>query len=177
MSMTAPGWFSMESAARTRDLWAWPTGPTAPQYGRWITPSGKDVERTLASEGPPGVDVEWWFGQPSEHRGTRDVDMVWQSGIGLKLLSQRLVELLQDHDARLQTFPADVRLRNGTPVPGYVAVLESIHEALPAHSWMRGRRVDCLVVSSTIHTEIQQGDFTGITFTPVASEFPGQHSG
>ena len=78
---------------------------------------------------------------PREHYGKRLIDAVWQGGDGLKVYSERMCAVLESCGARLQTWPADVRYRNGTPVEGYLSVLEEVDAPGPVHSMSGGAGV------------------------------------
>jgi hypothetical protein len=171
-------WHTVSPTGADRDLWVHVTGDGRPEYGRWLTPSGLDVARTLDRQGPPGVDVDVRWVQAPGHRGQRLTDFVWETGLsGLKLVSQRLVRTLTDAGATLEVFDAEVRLRSGEPVEGYVAVLEPCLEPEPVHSLRRGRRDACLVVSGEVASAIEEAGLTGLDVEPVAGPFPGDDPG
>jgi hypothetical protein len=175
-TVAAVDWYVMCAAAASRDLWVAPTGPTAPEYGVWHTPSGKRVDTTLATVGPPGVeDVEWWFMPLRGHRGKRLVDAVWQYGVGLKVYSERMCAVMESCGARLQTWPADVRLRDGTPVDGYLAVLEEVDAPGPVHSMWRGRRTGRVAISGDVRSALVEAGTTGLEILEATSAFPGDH--
>jgi hypothetical protein len=165
-------WYAMGPAAATRDLWVRLGGPTAPKYGVWTTPSGEAVHEVLATVGPPGVlDVEWYFVPFDEHYGKRLVDALWQGGDGLKVYSERMCAVLESCGARLQTWPADIRLRNGSRVEGYLAVLEESDGPVPVHSLFRGLRGSRMIISAVVRRALLDAGMTGLDIYP-ASELP-----
>lgn len=160
----------------TRDLWVNLAGPTKPEYGFWYAPSGKAVHEALADEGPPGVqDVEWYLQPPQGHRGKRLVDALWHGTWGLKVYSDRLCEVMESCGARLRTWPADVRFRDGSPVEGYRTVLEEADAPGPVHSAFRGRRVGMVVINDEVRRALVETGMTGLEIWEVASPFPGDH--
>ncbi len=166
----------MGAAAATRDLWVSIKGPTAPDYGVWYAPSGKNVKATLGIEGPPGVrDVEWYFIQPRDHRGKRLVDALWQYGFGLKVYSERMCAAMESCGARLQTWPADVRFKDGSPVEGYLSVLEDVAAPGPVHSMWRGRRAGRVAINEEVRQALIDGGMTGLEIRDAASSFPGDN--
>ena len=166
----------MCAAAATRDLWVSLAGPSAPEYGVWCTPSGEPVHEILASEGPPGVhDVEWYLMPPREHYGKRLIDAVWQGGDGLKVYSERMCAVLESCGARLQTWPADVRYRNGSPVEGYLSVLEEVDAPGPVHSMYRGRRTGRVTISGEVRKALHDAGMTGLEILEADCAFPGDN--
>ena len=150
-------------------------GPTAPEYGVWTTPSGEAVHEVLATEGPPGVrDVEWYFVPPREHYGKRLVDALWQGGDGLKVYSERMCTVLESCGARLQTWPADIRLRNGTPIEGYLSVLEEADAPAPVHSLFRGLRTSRVMISAEVRQALHDAGMTGMDILE-GSDLPVRH--
>lgn len=168
-------WHTLASTGATRDLWVHPDGPGRPQYGRWVTPAGHDVKREVGRRGVAHLDVEVWWVQAHDSRGTRLRDMLWRTdGGGASLMSDRLVALLRDHGADLVTSPADVRLRDGSSVPGYQLVHEPVGDAeAPVHSHYPDRRVGGVVVSSEIATAIRAARLEGLELKPTDEAFPG----
>ena len=163
----------MGPAAATRDLWVAPTGPTRPEYGIWYAPSGKRVDLTLDLEGPPGIsDLEWWYMPLKGHRGKRPVDAPWVYMAGLKVYSERMCAVMESCGARLQTWPADVRYRDGSAVDGYLSVLEEVDAAGPVHSGRRGRRLDRVVISEDVRTALVDAGMTGLEIEKADSAFP-----
>lgn len=166
----------MCAAAATRDLWVTITGPTAPEYGVWYAPSGQDVQMNLGNEGPPGVqDVEWYFAPLKGHRGKRLVDAIWQYGFGLKVYSERMCVVMESCGARLQTWPADVRLRDGSHVEGYLAVLEEVDAPGPVHSMWQGRRTGQVAINEEVRQALIDAGMTGLEIRDGVSAFPGNH--
>lgn len=166
----------MCAAAATRDLWVAPTGPTKPEYGVWYAPSGRRVDEALGADGPPGVhDVEWHFAPLAGHRGKRLVDALWQYMYGLKVYSERMCEVMESCGARLQTWPADVRYGDGSPVEGYLSVLEEVDSAGPVHSMWRGRRTSQVAIDGEVRTALVGAGMTGLEITEVTSPFPGDN--
>ena len=171
-------WHTVTATGASRDLWVRVTGDDSPAFGRWVSPSGLDVAETLDRHGPTGVDVTVRWVQSPEHRGQRLTDFLWETGLsGLKLVSRRMLQVLTDADARLEVFDADVRMRNGDPVEGYVAVLEQCDEPGPVHSLWRGKRAECFVVSDQVLAAIEHAGLTGLDIEPVAGPFPGDRPG
>ncbi|HSF36667.1 MAG TPA: hypothetical protein VLA70_11155 [Nocardioides sp.] len=166
-------WYSLEPKAATRDLWVAIDGPTKPEYGVWWSSSGQDITEVLGADGPPAItDVEWYFRPMREHYGKRLPDALWQYGRGLKVYSERLCEVMQTHGAGLQTWPADVRHRDGTPVPGYLAVLEEVEAVAPVHSHLRHRRSGRVVVDATVKEAVVRAGLIGLEIEEVAGPFP-----
>lgn len=169
-------WYALAPAAATRDLWVSLTGPSAPQYGVWRTPSGEAIHDLLGSEGPPAVqDVEWYFMPPREHYGNRLVDALWQSGDGLKVYSERMCAVLESCGARLQTWPADIRYRNGSVVEGYLSVLEEVDSPGPVHSMYRGRRTGRVAINGEVRNALLDAEVTGLEILEAPSAFPGDN--
>lgn len=169
----------MVTAAGTgRDLWVELTGEGRPEYGRWATPSGLDVDSVLGRQGPTALDVTVRWVQARDHRGTRLTDMLWNTDMtGLKLISERMRDLLVQNGANLETFAVDVRLRNGDPVEGYVGVLEEDQEPGPVHSLWRGKRSHDFVVSDRVLDAIKTAGLTGLAIEPVDGPFPADQPG
>ena len=169
----AVSWHVMAAAAATRDLWVSLAGPTAPEHGVWTAPSGRAIHEILATEGPPGVqDVEWYFMPPREHYGKRLVDALWQVGDGLNVYSKRMCAVLESCGARLQAWPADIRFRDGSPVEGYLSVLEEVDSPAPVHSIFRGRRVGRVTISEEVRKALLEAGMTGLNITRAPSAFP-----
>lgn len=168
-------WYTLGPTGATRDLWVHPEGPGRPQYGRWVTPAGYDVKREVGRRGVAHLDVEVWWVQAHDSRGTRLRDLLWRTdGGGGSLMSDRLVALLRDHGAELTTSTADVRLRDGSPVTGYQLVLEPVGDAeAPVHSHYPDRRVSGVVVSSEIAAAIRAVGLEGLELEPSDDAFPG----
>lgn len=136
-----------------------------------------DVARTLGNVGPSGVDVEWWFEVPREHRGRQPVDLPWNGGKGLKVWSVGLCDLVTSLGAPIETFEIDVRLRSGDPVEGYLGVLEPTGRpggVVPeVHSLWEGRRSSCVVVSDRVREAVVGARLTGIEWEEWPDPFPG----
>lgn len=165
-------------AGASRDLWVRMTGRGAPEYGRWRTPGGLDVRTVLGERGPAALDVDVWWEQETDNRGTRLTDVLWTtSRLGLKLTSERMVAVLRDCGARLETFPVDIRWRSGALVEGYLGVLEDCRTAGPVHSLWRGRRSHDFVVSGDVLTAIESAGLTGLVVRPVLGAFPADRPG
>ncbi|UFN45040.1 hypothetical protein [Nocardioides okcheonensis] len=140
----------------------------------WHDGSGRPVHEVLDQAGPPGVSgVEWWFAPLRGHRGTRLVDALWQYGAGLKVYSEGLCAVMEASGARLQTWPADVRLRDGSPVPGYLAVLEELDRPGPVHSFLMHRRTGRVAINEDVRGAIREAGLTGLEIDEVAGPFPG----
>lgn len=162
--------------AASRDLWVADAGPAKPEYGIWYAPSGKAVHEALGDEGPPGVeDVEWYFQPLRGHRGKRLVDALWQYQLGLKVYSERMCAVMQSCGARLQTWPADVRYRDGSPVEGYLSVLEEVDAPGPVHSMWRGRRTGRVAINDDVRRALVDAGMTGLEIEEATSPFPGDH--
>ncbi|NYJ03195.1 hypothetical protein HNR19_003893 [Nocardioides thalensis] len=171
-------WHTVTAAGAGRDLWLRVTGEDAPTYGRWRAPSGIDVEKALGEAGPGSVDVAVWWVQEPEHYGKRLNDFLWQTSmIGLKLLSERMVEVLRGCGAELDVFDVEIRLRSGDRLGGYVGVLEECNDPGPVHSLWRGRRSHNLVVSDEVLAAIKEAGLTGLRIEAVNGAFPGDQPG
>ncbi len=171
-------WYRVAAAGATRDLWVHVTGDTAPQYGRWKSPSGLDVTEILDRKGPSTLDVDVWWVQQEGHRGRRLTDMLWDTGLlGIKLLSERMHRVLIEQGATLETFDADIRLSNGDRVEGYVAVLEESEQPGPVHSLWHGRRSHDVVVSDPVRKAMDEARLTGLEIEPVVGPFPADTPG
>lgn len=174
--MPTVDWYVLAPAAATRDLWVALAGPTKPEYGVWKAPGGEPVREILATEGPPGVqDVEWYFMPYRDHYGKRLVDAVWQYGYGLKVYSERMCAVLESCGARLQTWPADVRLRDGSPVEGYLSVLEEVDAPGPVHSMFQGRRTGQVAISGEVREALRDAGMTGLEILEANGAFPGDN--
>jgi hypothetical protein len=93
--------------------------------------------------------------------------------LGLKVMTGRMCGVLADNGAQLEVFgDADVRLRDGTNVTGYVAVLEDAELPGPVHSLWRGRRSHRLVVSGDVRKALTRARLTGLEYEPVPGPFP-----
>lgn len=161
-------WYLIGSRGSSRDLWLDVTGPDKPRWGRWITPSGLDVANTLGDVGPDPIDVEMWWGPMREHYGKRLTDLVWQGGLfGLKIASERLVEILRAQGADLQVFDVDIRWRTGDPISGYVGFLEPVDEARPVRSERPGDRNHRFLADQSVFEAMRAAKLTGIEFAPV----------
>ncbi len=172
------GWHLVSAAGASRGLWVHVTGHDAPEYGRWVTPSGMDVARVLGDRGPGALDVDVWWVQVPGHRGKRLRDFLWQTGpLGLKLVSQEMLEVLRRSGADLEVFDVDIRLRGGESVAGYVGVLEETHSPGPVHSLWRGRRGHELVVADKVLAAMRDAGLSGIEVEPVAGPFPADRPG
>lgn len=170
------GWYLMGPVGATRDLWVAITGPTRPTLGAWRTPLGQVVHHALGIEGPPAVrDVEWYFMPVQGHRGRRLGDALWQYGEALNVYSERMCAVLESCGARLQTWPADVRLRDGSPIEGYLSVLEETNAAGPVHSMFRGRRAGRVVINEQVRDSLNDAGMTGLEFTAIDHAFPGDN--
>lgn len=154
------------------------TGHDAPRYGNWISPAGAHVRNVLSDRGPLGLDVEFWWDQAPEHSGRRLTDFLCETGgLGLKLLSARMVEVLSRHGAALEIFEPDIRMRDGVRVEGFLAVLEETGMPGPVHSAWRGRRGDLLVVSDEVRAALEAAELTGLLVEPAPGPFPGDTPG
>ena len=109
----------------------------------------------------------------SGHYGKRLVDAVWRYGDGLKVYSERMCVVLESCGARLQTWPADVRFRDGSPVEGYLSVLEEVGAPGPVHSLCRGRRTGRVVISGEVREALRDAGMTGLEILEANSAFPG----
>lgn len=171
-------WHTITAAGASRDLWLRVTGEGDRRYDRWVTPSGVDVENALGEVGPAGVDVDVWWVQEPEHYGKRLTDFLWQTSmIGLKLISERMLDVLCQSGASLEVFDVDIRLRNGDRLGGYFGVLEERNQPAPVHSLWRGRRSHDLVISGEVLTAIKDAGLTGLTIKTVDSAFPADQPG
>lgn len=167
-------WYSLAPKAATRDLWVAPDGPTKPELGEWHDASGRQVQEVLDQVGPPGVSgVEWCFMPLRGHYGKRLVDALWQYGSGLKVYSEHLCAVMEASGARLQTWQADVRLRDGSPVPGYLAVLEELDRPGPVHSFLRNRRTGRVAIDEGVRNAVVEAGLAGLEIEEVAGPFPG----
>lgn len=166
-------WHCVAAKGSTRHLWVDVTGDGAPRYGRWVTPAGNDVDHVLGREGPEALDVPVWWAQSRGHDGHQLTDLLWQPAmLGMKLMSHRMLELLQSHHARLRVYEdIDIRLHSGARVPGYVGVHEETEQPGPVHSLWRGRRSDRLVVVDPIKQALAS-TCTGLSFEEVTGPFP-----
>lgn len=171
-------WYSVAARGSAMDLCVRVTGAAAPTHGRWRSPAGLDVTEVLGRGGPPAVDVDVWWVQQDGHRGTRLTDLLWDTGmLGLKLVSERMLAVLVGQGADLRCLgAADVRMRDGSPVPGYVAVLEEAERPGPVHSHWRGRRSHELVVSDIVRKALDDAGLTGLDVEEVDGPFPGDRS-
>lgn len=171
-------WHTVSAAGRARDLWVRVTGDSAPRYGRWVTPGGLDVANVLGEQGPTALDIAvWWVPEP-DHSGRQLTDMLWQTDLlGLKLVSRRMLEVLQKAGARLEMFDVNIRLHRNKPLTEYVGVLEDCQEPGPVHSLWRGRRSHRLVVSDHVVQALEGAGLAGLTFTSVDRAFPADQPG
>jgi len=80
--------------------------------------------------------------------------------------------VLESCGARLQTWPADIRYRNGSPVDGYLSVLEEVDSPGPVHSVLRGRRVGRVTISGEVRTALLDACMTGLDIREAPSAFP-----
>lgn len=168
------GWHSIAGSGSTTQMWVRLCGDGKPEFGRWKAPGGLDVADVLATVGPDGVDVDFWFERNRENRGRKLVDFLWPTSIyGFKILSQRFADLLTEFEPGVQTWPVDVR--DPAQVPGYVLVLEPIGVASPVHSYFSDRRVNDIVVSSEVLEAVTRADISGLRVTEERQPFPGDH--
>lgn len=83
--------------------------------------------------------------------------------------------MLESYGARLQTWPADVRYRNGSPVEGYPAVLEQVDSPGPVHSMYRGRRTGQVAISDEVRKALLGAGMTGLEILRAPAAFPGDN--
>ena len=167
-------WYTVAAAAaRTRHLWVQVTGDGAPEYGRWITPAGHDVDIVLGKHGPRALDVPVWWVPFREHHGKQPTDLLWAGTLRLKLMSVRMLQVLEGQGARLQVFEdVDIRLRDGSSLGGYVGVLEETRRPGPVHSYWNGRRSHRMVISEEVRAAIVAAGLKGLEIAPVEGPFP-----
>lgn len=167
-------WYSVAAAGGRRHLWVRVTGEGAPVHGPWTSADGRDVRQVLGQHGPRVLDVPVWWEQVPDHPGDQRTDLLWETGmLGLKLVSERMLAVLEDTGARLEMFDdIEVRLRDGARLEGYVGVLEDTDRATPVHSLWRGRRSHRLVVSEEVRTALQRARCAGLELEPVPGPFP-----
>lgn len=103
------------------------------------------------------------------------MDAVWQYGYVSKVCSERMCAVLESCGARLQTWPADVRLRNGSPVEGYLSVLEEVDAPGPVHSMFRGRRTGQVAISWEVRDASRGAGMTGLEILDANGAFPGDN--
>jgi hypothetical protein len=162
----------------SRDLWLEVTGDGCPEYGRWTTPAGLDVDHTLGAAGPPALDVSVWWVQASEHYGKRLTDLLWDTGLTpLKIVSERMAEVLREAGGEVATYDVDIRLRRGGPLEGYVGMLEPVDVPGPVHSLRRRRRSHRFVVSGEVRQALLDADLVGLEVRAVPGPFPADEPG
>lgn len=156
------------------DLWVAASGPGKPDRGRWKTPMGLDVYKTLRTAGPAGLDIEIFWAQAPETRGTDVTDLLWQTHrSGLKLGTARLADILRSHCPDIKVFPVRVRTGDGAEVENIVGLLEPSDEPAAVHSLYRGRRGSRFVVSGDVADALREAGLTGLDFEDVTGPFPG----
>lgn len=172
------GWYEIAAAGAAKDLWVDYTGPGAPQYGRWVTPGGLDVDAVLCERGPDALDVDIWWEESRDHRGMRLTDFLWQTTMsGFKLVSRAMLEVLMCQGAHPMVFDVDIRLRDGSPVEGYVGLLEETAEPAPVHSLWRGKRSHSLVVSDEVLAACRTAGLSGLSVEEVDGPYPADRPG
>lgn len=161
-------WYLLTPRGSSRDLWLDVTGPEEPRWGRWTTPSGLDVANTLGDVGPGPIDVDLWWAPTCEHYGKRLTDLVWQSGLlGLKIASERLIDVVRRQGADLRVFDLDLRWRTGDPINGYVGFLETTENVRPLRSSRPGERNRQFLVDGSVLEAMRAAELTGIEFAQV----------
>lgn len=170
-------WHVIGPVGATRDLWVDVTGEGDPEYGEWISPAGHDVWEVLERQGPGALDIPVHWVPPQEHYGKRLRDWLWQTSLSpFKLLSVRMVDVLLDCGARLETFEVDIRWRSGDPVEGYLGVLEEVGGQGLVRSLWRDRRSADLVIVDEVLSALREAGMTGLEVEKVEWPFPGDHA-
>lgn len=169
-------WKLISPTGSSRCLWLDVTGDDKPDSGLWPCTDGRDVMEVLRTAGPRALGMDVWWMPPPGHRGKALPDFVWQTSmLSLKIVSLRFADLIEDHGAKLERFDLDLRSdRKGTPLNGYVGILEPLGDgAAAAHSYWQTRRSHRLVVSDAIAAALAEAGMTGIRIEDAEGAFPG----
>lgn len=169
---------------RVQSAWTGRSGP-----GDFTLPDGRDEDDLVAHGDFADMPFPLWF--EVTPGGFRAGDMIGTNGSGYKIVSARLLRALDELDAvGFLSSPADVRARDGRPLPGYHLLhalpLADGHEVRPffgdlAHLWLFEvsarlhdelveRRIDDLHIrrARVVHDEALQ-----LVTDPTASDGPG----
>jgi hypothetical protein len=105
----------------TRDMWVRPMWKGKPQLGPHLLPDGRRLTDVVADGDIDEVPFPVWF-QPS-NGGKRLGDLLWAGGLSTKLVSRRLVDVLQQIGATgYRTYEVTFVDRKRNPIDGYIGV-------------------------------------------------------
>lgn len=114
------GWRRVQGLSSERDLWVVPEGDSRPEMGYWTTEDGRDVMEVVGAGQADTLAFPVWFEQ-SPDGGDRRGDMVWTQGAPMTIVSEAFVEGLRTLGVEgWDTYPVDIRGRDGEAIPGYV---------------------------------------------------------
>lgn len=117
------GWRRVQGLSSEKDLWVVPTGESRPEMGCWTTEDGRDVMEVVGSGQADALTFAVWFEQ-SPDGGDRRGDMLWTQGAPMSIVSEAFVEGLRTLGVEgWDTYPVDIRGRDGEAVSGYVGLV------------------------------------------------------
>jgi hypothetical protein len=165
-------WHRLGATGSHQDLWVAPQTRQG-NLSSATLPDGRDARAAIRTDGPTGLGVEVWFAAEPDHRGTREQDMIWDTGrSGVKIVSDRLSALLTQMDPTVAAVAVDLRGRRGVPITGYVALMEQVGALSPVHSMKRRARGSAFVVSSDVKQRIVAEGFSGLDWQSCSTPFP-----
>lgn len=163
----------MGAAGSDPDLWVSPKTDAGGTLTSVVLADGRNLRHALRSDGPVGLGVQVWFAADREHRGVRLRDMVWDTSVcGVKIVSERLAQVMRELDPTLVEMPVDLRGRRSRPIEGYVVLMEQVGELTAVHSMKRGSRGSAFVVSSEVMQRVRADGFTGLEWSRRETPFP-----
>lgn len=165
-------WHALSGAGAGSHAWFRLRAPGGLSPRRVTLEDGILLGDVLRQDGPAGHDV--WFEQMPDSGGRTLTDMLWDtSASGVKVVSDRLADLLGSMDGDSRVVPFEVKDRRGGRVPGYVALVESLDPGSPVHSFKSRTRGSKLVISDEVADAVRAARFTGLKLRGVDSPFPG----
>lgn len=145
-------WWLVTGRSAVRDLWVSLTWPDKPTYGPWLLPDGRDIVDLVATGRLDQLGFRIWYEQMEGCRAPlRRNDVLHCGGLQVKVVSTRFVEALHGLGVTgLSTYEADVVLRSGESLSGYVGLVEPTDPAAEVHSYLPGGPSMPLCVSGRV---------------------------
>ncbi|MDR6174617.1 hypothetical protein QE364_002403 [Nocardioides zeae] len=166
--VSTTGWYGLSARHSSRELLVAPEWEGMPELGPWLLDDGRDAYELVMEGRQDELGFPVWFRQVEGSRDKRRGDMLAGSGLGLKVVSRRLVDALEELGALdgVRTFPVELRDRRMRRIDAdYLGLLEPI-----GHGEVRARmpewRTWDLVVSARVLDGLRERGVTELKVEP-----------
>lgn len=111
------------------ELWVNAEWQDRPELGPWLTSDGRDVIDLVEEHQLDEIGFPIWFERSpySRDRERPRADVLWAGGMAYKLVSETFAKALEELGVTgFSTYEVDFRDRKGSPIHGYVGLLEDL---------------------------------------------------